>query len=277
MRSVRRYPRLLVLPLTTIMLSATMAYAGATPAVKCEVAKTKASGKAFACLSIELAKQAAGGTPDFAKCETKLATAFVKAETKAGPGVCPTTGDASDIGSRLDAATAGITAELAGTRFVDNADGTVTDTQTGLQWEQKTADGSVHDVDIPYTWCRGEPGFTDGTVFSPFLNDLNDCTTSDGTTLTATGFAGHCDWRLPTLAELETIVDTNALLCGVIRACIDPVFGPTRTSNYWSQTRVTAEAGGIYGSTWSVDFFTGSVGSGPCTTPSYVRAVRSGS
>jgi hypothetical protein len=44
-------------------------------------------------------------------------------------------------------------------RFVDNGDGTVTDNQTGLQWEKKTtAVGSVanladpHDVDNAYTW-----------------------------------------------------------------------------------------------------------------------------
>ena len=30
-------------------------------------------------------------------------------------------------------------------RFTDNSDGTVTDCRTGLMWEKKTTDGSVHD------------------------------------------------------------------------------------------------------------------------------------
>jgi len=33
------------------------------------------------------------------------------------------------------------------TRFIDHGDGTVTDTRTGLMWEQKTDDGSIHDKD----------------------------------------------------------------------------------------------------------------------------------
>ena len=43
-------------------------------------------------------------------------------------------------------------------RFVDNADGTVTDTMTGLMWEKKAAlDSAVnaanlHDADNPYSW-----------------------------------------------------------------------------------------------------------------------------
>jgi hypothetical protein len=40
-------------------------------------------------------------------------------------------------------------------RFVDNGDGTVTDTRTGLMWEQKTDDGSIHDKDNVYTWSTG--------------------------------------------------------------------------------------------------------------------------
>ena len=33
-----------------------------------------------------------------------------------------------------------------GARLIDNGDGTVTGTKTGLMWEKKTSDGSVHDV-----------------------------------------------------------------------------------------------------------------------------------
>jgi hypothetical protein len=84
---------------------------------------------------------------------------------------------------------------------VDNLDGTVTDTLTGLQWEKKAnSDNSQnladpHDADNYYTWSvTGEAA--DGTVFTAFLATLNN-----------TCFAGHCDWRLPTRAELLTIED----------------------------------------------------------------------
>jgi hypothetical protein len=49
-----------------------------------------------------------------------------------------------------------------------NGDGTATDYDTGLQWEQKTDDGSVHDKDNTYSWSPtlGPP---DGTAFTAFL------------------------------------------------------------------------------------------------------------
>ena len=44
-----------------------------------------------------------------------------------------------------------------GPRFVDNGDGTITDTKTGLQWEKKSDDGTIHDQDDTYTWTTGVP------------------------------------------------------------------------------------------------------------------------
>ncbi len=37
-------------------------------------------------------------------------------------------------------------------RYRVNGDGAATDYDTGLQWEQKTDDGTVHDKDNTYTW-----------------------------------------------------------------------------------------------------------------------------
>jgi hypothetical protein len=48
---------------------------------------------------------------------------------------------------------------ISGSRFVDNADGTITDNKTGLMWEKKvkldgTVDyGNLHDADDYYPWC----------------------------------------------------------------------------------------------------------------------------
>lgn len=130
-------------------------------------------------------------------------------------------------------------------RFVDNGDGTVSDRQTGLQWEKKTTEpgsgGSLsdpHDVDNEYTWSVN--GGPDGTVFTSFLAGLNQGAPGVGNCLSdgTGGFAGHCDWRLPTIAELQTIVDTTVPGCQSGAPCIDPIFEPIAggTSAYWSAT-----------------------------------------
>jgi hypothetical protein len=72
--------------------------------------------------------------------------------------------------------------------YVDNGDGTVSDERTGLTWEQLTDDGSIHDWDDRY-------GFDDAV--SAKLPALN----------TPPCFAGHCDWRIPNVNELQTLLD----------------------------------------------------------------------
>jgi hypothetical protein len=94
---------------------------------------------------------------------------------------------------------------LAGVRFVDNGDGTVSDRHTRLVWDKKTGTvgtpnpSDVHDMNNTYTWSSGTA--PDGTAYATFLATLNNCASPDGTTFTG-GFAGYCDWRLPSSAEL---------------------------------------------------------------------------
>src|SRR5262249_37066776 len=84
-------------------------------------------------------------------------------------------------------------------------------------------------------------------------------------------FAGHCDWRMPTLAELQTLL-AQAYPCGS-NPCVDPLLGPTQDSIYWSSTPYIV----FDGTYWAIDFNDGTVGAGAAVADtSYVRAVRGG-
>ena len=73
--------------------------------------------------------------------------------------------------------------------YTDNGDGTVTDNQTGLTWEKKSDDGSIHDKDNTYIWSD---------AFDVFIAGLNTA-----------NFAGHNDWRLPNQIESLSLIDFN--------------------------------------------------------------------
>ena len=170
-------------------------------------------------------------------------------------------------------------------RFVDNGNGTVTDLETGLQWEKKDSAGgganyaNPHDVDNTYEWSTTGTA-PDGGAFTSFLSMLNggvtgvgECVSSDDSSQTG-GFANHCDWRLPTIVELRTINDPNAPGCGTGGPCIDVKFGATGVGapGYWSSTTWAADAARA----WLVFF--DSVGGFPDDKGggNYVRAVRGG-
>jgi len=166
---------------------------------------------------------------------------------------------------------------LAGARFVDNRDGTVTDRKTALVWEQKDSlDGSPnpsdpHDADNLYAWS-GNGTAPDGTVFTAFLFGLNGGTSPDGVA-TSGCFAGHCDWRVPTIEEVDGILDETQETCGGgVGPCIDPTFGPTQADAYWSATTFARNATRA----WFVDFSTGGLAQGGKTVLFFARAVRGG-
>jgi len=90
--------------------------------------------------------------------------------------------------------------------FIDNGDGTVTNTDTGLMWQQDTAPDT-------YNW----------------QDALDYCET-----LT---LASHNDWRLPNVNELHSIVDYSTY---------DPsintdYFPNTESSGYWSSTTYVSQ------------------------------------
>jgi hypothetical protein len=157
------------------------------------------------------------------------------------------------------------------TRF-DASGATIIDHQTGLEWEKKDSAGggssgcpggptcaNAHDVDNAYQWSNiDEP--PDGGAFADFLPKLNGGTSSGGPT---TGcYAGHCDWRLPTLEELQGVPwPANA------------AFLPDSTSYYWS----ASTSAGYPGFAWVVDTLGGFPDNFSKPNYFFVRAVRSGS
>ena len=202
-------------------------YVAAGTNVRCEL---KAAGKYYANGSLDVPKfQEAAG-----KCAKLYTTTWLRLQ-----------GRARGTGSSCDAA-----------RFLDNGDGTVTDTLTGLQWEKKTDDGTIHDRDDRYAWSANVAGTAaDGGTFTTFLAALNSAC-----------FAGQCDWRLPTLAELQTI-----LLDQYPAGGIDPIFGP-RGDYYWSSTQQTTGPD----LAWILSFQDGSRTTALKDATFNVRAVRRG-
>jgi hypothetical protein len=106
-----------------------------------------------------------------------------------------------------------------------------------------------------------------GDYYSPSVGQ--DVSAGVGTCL-----ANHCDWRIPTVAELQTIVELSASGCGSGSPCIDPAFGPTQAAFYWSSS--SFGAAGL--SAWWVYFPNGIAGLQPKMVPLniYARAVRGG-
>jgi hypothetical protein len=152
--------------------------------------------------------------------------------------------------------------------YLDNGDGTVTDLNTGLMWEKKSQDGSLHNVDRIFAWSSP---LTD-TVWD-WVADVN----AEG----GVGFAGYSDWRIPNVKELQSIIDYGRSLQSV-----DPAFNnhvsdgcsvlhcsATASSLYWSATSVAADPVFL---AWSVDFANGFVFFFNKSNTFPVRAVRGG-
>lgn len=152
-------------------------------------------------------------------------------------------------------------------RWLEHGDGTATDRLTGLQWELKTDDGLTHDKDDRYSWSNGLSGVLDGTAFTVFLPILN-----------ALEFAGHDDWRLPTMDELQSIVDPGFPYCESPPCTTIP--GETAPYTYYSSSpsfHEPGEPGIAIVRTWGVNFQSGDTRRLLGWDSYFVRAVRGGS
>jgi hypothetical protein len=210
------------------------------PEALCQKGRYAAWAKYAACEAKTLAK-VGGIFPDaekLAKCRTKHAASWSKLQAKA-----------AGSGSTCD-----------NPRYdTTSAPGTVVDRLTGLQWTQSTDDGGVLDKDNAYLWGVTLTG-ADGPLFTTFL-----------ATLTGGCFAGQCDWRIPTRAELQTIL-SDAYPCPT--PCIDQaVFGTTNAIwAHWASTSSAVDPN----EAWYVNAF-GEVGATLKSVASTSgRAVRGG-
>ncbi|MCI5117626.1 MAG: DUF1566 domain-containing protein [Candidatus Electrothrix sp. LOE1_4_5] len=134
-------------------------------------------------------------------------------------------------------------------QLIDNGDGTITDSKTGLMWKQclEGVSGNLCDTGSPasFTWQEAlqQPGVVNK----------------------AGGFAGHTDWRLPNIRELVSLVEEQ---------CYDPAinlnrFPNTPSSSVWSGSPSPSAA-------WYVNFNSGGSNDGSRVNYSAVRLVRGG-
>ena len=85
----------------------------------------------------------------------------------------------------------------------------VRDNVTGLIWENKTNDGTIHDVSKTFTWCdknSSTNGGNQGTCGTGTGDSAND-TEAFIKTLNDAKYGGFSDWRLPRPMELATLVN----------------------------------------------------------------------
>lgn len=129
--------------------------------------------------------------------------------------------------------------------FSDNGDGTIIDHATGLVW-QKCSRGQTND-----STCSGSSSNADWAMAVSYCNGLTLASRT---------------WRLPTINEWNTIVDTTKSTS----PSIDTLFFPsTVANNYWSSTTyaITTSNG------WILSFDSGYANNNTKTNWNHVRCV----
>jgi hypothetical protein len=140
-------------------------------------------------------------------------------------------------------------------RFIDHGNGTATDRLTGLMWELKCADdrcGERHEVLTTLPWHGAA---------AQWIDSLNQ-----------ERFAGHGDWRLPSLEELRTLL-TAVPPCPA-EPCASAAWPRNQTApaSYWSSTTFSIDKQRA----WVVSFRDGDVYTAEKRESLHARAVRRG-
>ncbi len=142
--------------------------------------------------------------PSFAKCkQAEICEMIKKLDHFSILNQCP---DAAPMLKECRKVNDNVLEELAEPNFVDNGDGTVTDTVNKLRWIKK---GITNKLKLK-----------DAQAFAQ-----------------AETFAGSSDWRLPTLPELKTLVyEKRVINASGKKAWINPIFDDGLGHYYWTTT-----------------------------------------
>ena len=133
--------------------------------------------------------------------------------------------------------------------YQDHGNGTVTDTRTGLMWQQCSEGQS---------WSPGTcSGSASGFTWSQALARAEAAT-----------FAGHADWRVPNVKELSSLVEE----CRINPAINHALFPNTPSSYFWSASP-NADTSSF---AWGVYFLHGYAYYNPRSNDGHVRLVRGG-
>lgn len=261
----------------TIAACATLLWAGmalATAQQSCDQARVTAWGKYVACVDAVVAQDASGVSFDYDHVPfTRCRHTYFKNWTA--------------FQSKASLATSTCALGLSN-RYTDNGDQTVTDNLSGLVWEKKdnldaTENPSdPHDANNYYLWSNPTNGNglegtmkEDGAAFTDFLGTLN-----------GGGFGGSNGWRIPTLAELQSIIPdfkctgpiATAVLEGKCNCHLNPCVAfdaaNTELDSYWTATSYVSDPSFV----WGVEFFADGapVRYGSKVGEAHVRAVRGG-
>jgi hypothetical protein len=128
----------------------------------------------------------------------------------------------------------------------------VVDNVTGLIWEGKTASGTRAGLNTYSNFGDGRVG--DASAYVDSVNARNVC--------------GFSDWRLPTVEELQGLVDHGTTSAPRITTAMFP---NTAANDHWTSQVYVAPFGGATDQAWVVAFNSGNSGALP---RSDLRAVR---
>ena len=132
--------------------------------------------------------------------------------------------------------------------YTDNGDGTVTDNATGLMWQKCTVGLSGED-------CATGTATTQAS-WTAALATCNDLS-----------LAGHTDWKLPNINELESIINRQYVNPAIDRT----TFPNTQSGNYWSSSTYV----GSQSIAWLVNFYSGNTSvNGKTNSGLLARCVR---
>jgi hypothetical protein len=143
------------------------------------------------------------------------------------------------------------------------------DNVSGLVWESKTNDGSIHDAFRNFfTWCdRTTPA--NGTAQGTCGSGSGAASTDTGAFIQALNearFGTHSDWRMPAMQELMMLVDR-----GRAGPAVNPdFFANLGWSYYWS----SAANADVSDQAWCVVFNEGNAVNDVMSNSNAVRAVR---